>query len=341
LVGAPISATNTKVSLAQKVRATFLNYLPDYPIRQNGQERWVENPTKKFVRGIYDTVSEPIRNGQWSVPHSGNDKTAYIIGLFGSGRLYINALILQNFGQRARYLRPIIRFHPGPTSMIYSGHATMKYASRGQKLPVVTNRIMEAVRSGYADLIFVYRHPLDSLITNWLWWRTYLREKRFIDSISDVYKTTDELCAALDRDFQGFKAFAEGHAEFFASTPGPRFLSFTEFVEETELYLRASTLSLRLEDFMIDPSREFRKLVELMSVQVDLDSASLPPPRAKPYGYLRVQETVPQFKDFIEGLDFATKDRIEKIGYTTGLDRIPYRAALLERACSVRGTHRH
>lgn len=311
--------------MVQRVRATFLSYLPDYPIRLNGEETWVENPTKKFIRGVYDTVSEPIRNGQWNVPRFGDDKTAYVIGLFGSGRLYVNTLILQNFGRRARYLRSTIRLHPGPTSMIYSGHATMKYASRGQKLPAVTNRIMEAVRSGHADLIFVYRHPLDSLITNWVWWRTFLREKRFISSIHDVYKTTDELCVALEHDFQGFKAFAEGDAEFFASMPGPRFLSVREFVEETELYAQSATLSLRLEDCMIDPLREFLKLVELMSVPVDLNNVSLPLPKAKPYGYLRLQEKVPQLREFIDGLDLATQKRIEKIGYTAGFEQISCR----------------
>ena len=59
--------------------------------------------------------------------------------------------------------------------MIYSGHATMRHVSRGQMPPAVMSHILEAVRSGFADLIFVYRHPLDSLLTNWVWWRTYHR----------------------------------------------------------------------------------------------------------------------------------------------------------------------
>ena len=39
-------------------------------------------------------------------------KTAYVIGLFGTGRRYINELILQNIGERAKYFRDTIRFHP-------------------------------------------------------------------------------------------------------------------------------------------------------------------------------------------------------------------------------------
>ncbi len=102
----------------------------------------------------------------WRVPHVGNDRTAYVIGLFGTGRWYINVLLLKNIGERANYLKDTIRFHPSPTSMIYSGHTTMKHVSRLQYQPEVTSRILDAVKSGSADLIFIYRHPLDSLLTN-------------------------------------------------------------------------------------------------------------------------------------------------------------------------------
>src|SRR5271165_1273214 len=123
----------------------------------------------------------------WRVPRVGKDRTAYIIGLFGSGRWYINRLLLYNIGERANYFRDQIGLHPGPTSMIYSGHATTRHVSHLQYPPEVTGRILGAVKAGFADLIFVYRHPLDSLLTNWVWWRSYLRENRMIPGISEVY----------------------------------------------------------------------------------------------------------------------------------------------------------
>jgi hypothetical protein len=236
-----------------------------------------------------------------------------------------------NIGKRAKYFRDEIRFHPGPTSMIFSGHATIRHVSRAQALPVVTSRIFEAVRSGFADLIFVYRHPLDTLLTNWIWWRTYIRDNIQIGGISDVYKNTDDLCADLEQNFSEFKAFAEGDPEFFAAVPGPRFLSFPELIEETELYLQAATLTLRLEDFIIDPLKEFSKIVEVMSVDLDLSRLRVAPPRTKPYGYrvapprtkpyayLAVTEKVPRFRSFINELDAETKRRIEKIGYKVGV----------------------
>ena len=223
--------------------------------------------------------------------------------------------MLRNLGKRAKYFRETIRFHPGPTSMIYSGHATIKYVSRDQHLPEVTSRILEAVTAGFADLIFINRHPLDSLLTNWVWWRTYIRDNFQIEGISQIYKNTDDLCVDLEQNFTEFRAFAEGSSDFFAALPGPRFLSFSEFVEEAELYVHCSTLILRLEDFMFNPFVEFCKIGNVMSVDLDLRHLDLPPPKTRPYGYLTVQGKVPRFKNFIDDLSAETKRRIENMGY--------------------------
>jgi hypothetical protein len=245
----------------------------------------------------------------------GNDRTLYVIGLFGTGRLYVDDLVLKNIGERARYFRDQIRLHPGPTPMIYSGHVTRRYVSRGQSLPIVMAGIVEAVRSGFADSVFVYRHPIDSLLTNWVWWRTYLRENRVVAGISEVYRSADELCADLERNFSEFLMFAAGDANFFAAAPGPGFLSFAQFVEETELHRQAATLALRLEDFTCDPRREFDKIADMASVPVDDARLSLAPPRTKPYRYREVMEKSPRFGEFVSQLDGDTRRRIESAGY--------------------------
>jgi hypothetical protein len=106
----------------------------------------------------------------WKVPHLGNDRTTYVIGLFGTGRWYINFLIMQNVGERAQYFRDAIRLQPGPTSMIYSGHATMKYISLGQASPAIMSgtwlqalhsiglRLMPGLLAN--EYIFVCRKPV-------------------------------------------------------------------------------------------------------------------------------------------------------------------------------------
>lgn len=249
----------------------------------------------------------------------GKDRTAYVIGLCGSGRLYIVDLIRRNLGERAKYLRELIRCPPGPTSMIYSAHATIKHVSRGQAQPDVTRRMLEAVKSGLADLIFVYRHPLNSLLSNWVMWRTYIRDNRIISATSEVYRTRDEFCADLDTNFSEFEAFAAGDPDFFAVLFGPPFLSFAEFVEETVLYIRSATLPLRFEDFMVDPLKEFSKIANLLSVDLDTGRLRIERPRAKPYGYLAVKDKVPRFGNFIRDIDAETKARIETIGYDLGV----------------------
>lgn len=94
-----------------------------------------------------------------------------------------------------------MRIHRGPTSRIYAGRKTMKYTSRDQRPPSITSRILKAVQSGSADFIFAYRHPLDSLLTNRVWWRTYIREKRMSGSFRNCIKNTDDLCAVLEQNF--------------------------------------------------------------------------------------------------------------------------------------------
>jgi hypothetical protein len=279
---------------------------------------------RKFPREQLQAARTMDRNdlveGDLKVPCLGNDRTAYIIGLFGTGRRYVNVLMEQHIGERAKYVRDEIRLHPGPTSMIYSGHATMKHVSRAQALPAVTSRILESVRSGFADLIFVYRHPLDSLLTNWIWWRRYLRDVKVKSTyISEFYKNTDDLCADLEQNFLEFKAFAEGDLDVIAAVEGLRFLSFPEFVEETELFLEAATLTLCIENCMIDPFKEFSKIVEVMSVDLDLSRSGVTPPNTEPYRYLAVKEKVPRFKKFINELNAGTKRRIEKMGYNAGV----------------------
>jgi hypothetical protein len=271
---------------------------------------------RKSPREQLARVQSHLVDRGWYVPHLRNDRTAYVMGVYGSGRVYINTLLLQHIGERAKYLKVGYRFHPGPTSMIYTLHATMRHVSGFLDPPAVTSRILEAVRSGFADLIFVYRHPLDSLLTNWLWWSTINRGiKKNWFSISEAYKNTDDLCADIEQNFCGFKAFAEGDPDSSTAVRGPRFLTFPEFVEETELFLQSATLTLRLEDFMIDPLKEFSKIVEVMSVDLDLSRLRVAPPTTKPYRYLAVKEKVPRFRDFINELDAETKSRIEKIGY--------------------------
>jgi len=276
--------------------------------------RYPYREKREITRSYLRIARFRLQDWGWRVPRLGNDRTTYVIGLFG-GRAYIQRQLVDNIGVRNKYISEAIRLHPGPTSMIYCGHATLRHVSRFQEAPEVTRRIFEAVRARIADVIFINRHPLDSLMTNWVWWRTYLRSKVMHDGISSAYKSTGNFCVELEQNFQEFKAFAEGDPGFFGDSPGPPFLSFREFVEEIELYRESPAREIRLEDCSADPLKEFRKVLQVMSVDLDLRRVRVVPPMPKPYRYLEVRENVPRFRDFIEGLDAETKRRIERAGY--------------------------
>jgi hypothetical protein len=279
---------------------------------------FARKPPREQLRVLRAKARYKFFEWGWKTPQLGSDRTTYVIGLLGSGRWYVNELILKNFGERARYFRDELHFkiHPRATSLIYSGHATIKYNACGLQVPEVTSRILEAVGYRTADIIFVYRHPLDSLLTNWVWWRALFNEKKCYAGISQIYKNAVDLYTDLEENFAEFKSFADGRPLYFWANSGPPFLSFAEFVEETELYLQVATLRLRLEDFMADPAKEFSKMAELMSINVERSRLRIDPPKSKPYGYLAVQEKVPRFRTFINELGSETKRRIERIGYS-------------------------
>jgi hypothetical protein len=292
--------------------------------------KFARKPTRDKLQSVLYHLSET--DWYWKLHNSGGDRTVYIIGLFGTGRWYVTELVRQHIGDRAKYFRfGITRSHRVRTSLIYGGHATMKYISRAQALPALTGRILETVRAGIADLIFVYRHPLDSLLTNWVFWRNYVRRNNTNATISQAYKDKGQFYVDLAQNFTEFEAFVEGDSSFFVGLPvnpaniedqtvprGARFLSFKEFMEETELFFKSATLALQLEDFMIDPTKELSKILTLMSVDLDLGRLRLPLPESKAYRYLSATEKVPSFRDFINRLDRETRTRIETVGYRIG-----------------------
>lgn len=257
----------------------------------------------------------------WKIHSPTNDRTAYVIGLYGSGRDYIGELVQRHLGPRAKYFRSVsgdVRMRRVQTSMIYSGHATIKHPSIGQAPPEITNSLIKLAKSRAADLIFICRHPVDSLLTNWIWGLQMNSGSTNPAYVSQIYKNIDDLCAYLQQNFSNFRAFAEGDPLWFKDGHAPRFLSFKEFAEETELFLQVATLALRLEDFSVDPRKEFSKIVKVMAVKGDLSGAQIEPPKAKPYKFLAVRKKVPEFRNFLDGLGAETKKSIEHCGYALG-----------------------
>jgi hypothetical protein len=251
---------------------------------------------------------------------AGSPTTIYVVGLFGSGRLYLGDVICNHIGERARHFRDELRHESTPTAMIYSGHMTLRHVARGLNSPEFANCIVESVRSGAGKMIFIYRHPLDSLLTNWVWWRSYLRAGSIATEhgafISSSFKSLDALCEIVEQEWANFETFAAGDPAFFTDMPGARFLSFAEFVEESVLLFEQATLRLPLEAFMANPYAAFVKVIDVISPEMRLScSLHIRRPQSKPGAHLFVMKSVPRFNEFVRSISPETKRLMLKLGY--------------------------
>ena len=272
--------------------------------------------TQAFVTLALDRLAglKPFRSKVSSI------STIYIVGLFGSGRLYLGDAICKHIGERALHFRDELRHESTPTSMIYSGHMTLRYVSRGLNPPEFANRIVESVRSGAGKMIFIYRHPLDSLLTNWVWWRSYLRAGAIATEhgafISSSFQNLDTLCEIVEQEWASFEAFASGDPAFFADLPGARFLSFAEFVEESVLLFEQATLRLPFEAFMTNPYAALVKVINVISPEMRLSfSVHIRRPQSKPGTHLFVMKGVPRFNEFVNSISPETRRLMLKLGY--------------------------
>jgi hypothetical protein len=256
-------------------------------------------------------------------PFSARDSstsTIYVVGLFGSGRLYLGDVICKHIGERALHFRDELRHESTPTSMIYSGHMTLRHVSRGLEPPEFANRILESVKSGAGKMIFIYRHPLDSLLTNWVWWRSYLRAGSVATAdgafISSSFKSLDALCEIVEQEWASFETFTAGDPAFFTDLPGARFLSFAEFVEESVLLFEQATLRLPLEAFMSNPYAAFVKVINVISPEMRPSyTLHIERPQSKQGTHLFVMKRVPRFNEFVNSISLETKRLMLKLGY--------------------------
>ena len=162
----PLRAFGGSVSRAINGIVGVLDPLVDLPIDVAVLQRRLAVAEKKnaSLQEQIDQLREQVtgfprsgahENSRWRTDRSpGEERTTYVVGLFGTGRQYVGELMRQNIGDRARYVKDGIRLHSGPTPMIYSGHCTLKYVSRAQHLPATTSRILEAGDSGISRFDF-------------------------------------------------------------------------------------------------------------------------------------------------------------------------------------------
>ncbi len=73
--------------------------------RKSPREKWgaIKDTIRyQVVHPVRLKANTALLNRGWRIPQMGNDRTAYVIGLFGTGRWYINTLLLYNLGTSIR-----------------------------------------------------------------------------------------------------------------------------------------------------------------------------------------------------------------------------------------------
>jgi len=276
-----------------------------------GPSGWIIDRTQAFEAATLRWLTR----GRFYRSNADTTLTVYIVGLFGSGRTYVSSIIENHFYERALDFRDELKHESTPASMIYSGRMTLKYPSSEQNSPDVGNRIVQLVSSGTARLIFIYRHPLDSLLANWVWWRSFLFRRDRGVSISSSFQSLQQLSEFVDREWGSLEAFALGDASFYGSS-GYRFLSLSEFVEESVLLFERATLNVRFEELAVNPYRAFVRLADVISPEMHVrPSLHIQRPNAKPGAYSFVMKTVPRFEAFVNRLSPETKLLMMKLGY--------------------------
>jgi hypothetical protein len=248
-------------------------------------------------------------------------KPNYIVGIFGSGRQYVGGLLQHSDPEIAYYLRGDLRHYYGAVPVIFTGHVTSIYESALCDHPSFGRTLLDRAAADLISLIFIYRHPLDSLLSNWAWIRRFLRHEAPTTGIAQAYKSEEDFHRDLDDNFDEFSLFCDGSADFARIVTGSeinwRFLSLREYIHETEVFIGgANVQSFRFEDFKADAAAEFKRLVSILAPDLPPEIGNPVAPRALSSRYRSARENVGAFRSFMDSLPTDITKRIMALGYS-------------------------
>jgi hypothetical protein len=249
-------------------------------------------------------------------------KPTFINGLYGSGRSYINSLIQKSNLDIAYYFQDREpRYNLPAVPVIRSGHTTSIYKVAGLYPPDYGRALLERAAAHQINFVFIYRHPLDSLLTNWVWFRHLHISKKMTSGITQVYKSEEDFHRELDSNIYEFSLFCGGSKDFTritkGSEPSSAFLSLLEFVDETEAFMTSPNVQcFRLEDFVSDTAEEFKRLVSIVAPDLIPNLGKVPMPRSSSSHYHSAKKNVSSFRSLIGSLPTDIVRRIEAMGYS-------------------------
>jgi len=229
-------------------------------------------------------------------------KSTIINGAYGTGRHYFNYLV-KSQQRLLPYFRDCQQYcYPSKFSSINSTHAFFTLNTPYSWSDLSDFLIPDSLARSQSMLISVVRHPIDCLISNWIWFFNLVKDHSPYTSIADSTFSNDSILADfISTHFSSLQSFVNGDLlervfDFldFGSCidhrlRGPCFLSFPTFLEEMKAGVNAAHLSFKFESFSdaLDPSLiKFYSSLGLDHDEILLDG--IEPPKAEPYRYKKL-----------------------------------------------------
>lgn len=256
------------------------------------------------------------------VAQSEVERSLVIVGLFGTGRTYFSDQILQHPATGPIYQEGLascgyFEHH----RFICSGHATLRHVSSFQMEPNETEkRLILPLRQGHHNILFILRHPFDSLFSNWAWWRRYCESQVLHkQAVVGVFGGNDGLAEDIRLHRDAFIAFlTEGKVPALNGRVETRehFLSLDAILEESMLWLGIEHVkSLRFEQVHEDPEAVARTISETI-FRPGTSNLSLTVPKSNSFNFRTVFQEYPDIASLVKShCSRAAIEKISSLGY--------------------------
>ncbi len=245
-----------------------------------------------------------------------------VIGLFGTGRNYFSNAFLSH-----STLAPL--FQDGLAScgmyanhsLICSGHATLRHQSSFQMEPDQTEALLlRPLHDGFHRILFVLRHPVDSLFSNWAWWRRYCETGTpHNGAVKEVFGGNMGLIDDIRSNIPAFLSFmAEGSIPSKLGGPAEHcsFLSFEQILDESLAWMKIpGVVSIRFEEIHENLDTVSETITSLLSRR-RWGSLVLESPLSTAFNYRQIFRGHPDIQSLVcAGIGKETSDKLARLGY--------------------------
>ncbi|OAH08972.1 hypothetical protein pfor_3c0292 [Rhodobacteraceae bacterium SB2] len=270
-----------------------------------------------------------------AVNASKNIKPLVIIGLFGTGRTYFSHAFLNNSTLAPLYQEGLASCGHYPRhSVICSGHATLKNPSSFQMAPDQTHELLLCpLHDGFHSILFITRHPVDALFSNWAWWR------RFCDTgmphngaVKQVFGNNRGLIEDIQSNKTAFLKFmAEGRVPWpqsyssskigsifrdYKKSGCDKFLSFEQMLDESLAWMDIpGVVSLKFEDIHEHLETVSDTITNLLTRR-PWGSLTLELPLSTAFNYRQIFEDYPEIQSLVcSEISVEGYDKLLQMGY--------------------------